>query len=133
MKRPLQLLAVVALLFALPAAGAVYGPDEHSNFLRLYGQVVHNVTFADGSGFLTLHVLPSNEIVRLDYLDNRSGVHDLVPFVEQYVVIHGSLSAVFSTCQDGPNPVARPVVVWRWTGSSWEIFDHDCRCWLPWP
>lgn len=131
------LLCLALMCLAVPAGAATYGPDQHSNSVRLYGYVVQNTAFSGGGGFLTMTVLPANpagtETVRLEYPDNSSGAADLPSFALQYVVIHAELDSIVGTCVDGPNTFVKPVVVWRWVGTSWEVFDHDCACWLAWP
>lgn len=126
------LLALACLLLAVPAFAGVPAVDP-GNTTRTYGYVVLNHDFGPsfGDGFLYVHVPSLGDTVRLDYLyADNSGAPDLL--VNQWVAIDGYLDAV-DGCLDGPNTQSRPLVTYRWTGSSWEVFDHDLSAWVSWP
>lgn len=124
--------AVLALvLLAVPAVAGVPAIDP-GNHTRTYGYVVlaHDFGPTFGDGFLYVHIPSLKDTVRLDYLhSDNSGAQELT--VGQWVAIDGYLDGEIG-CLDGPNTKVRPLIVYRWTGSAWEIYDHDSLTWTAW-
>lgn len=131
MKTVFAFLLLLCML-AIPASAGVPALDS-GNKTRTYGYVILNHDFGPsfGDGFLYVHVPSLGDTVRLDYLyADNSGAPDLL--VNQWVAIDGYLDGD-EGCLDGPSTEVRPLVIYRWTGSAWQIFDHDLAAWVPWP
>ncbi|HKV13344.1 MAG TPA: hypothetical protein VJ725_34705 [Thermoanaerobaculia bacterium] len=126
---------LATLLLCLSALSATAGvpAKDPSNTTRTYGYVLQNTDFGPifGDGFLVVHIPSLGDDARLDYLySDKSGAQDLL--VNQWFAIDGYLDSEVG-CADGPNTKIRPLIVYRWTGSAWQRYDHDLESWLAWP